>query len=292
MDIESLAILVNAVSAGSISAAARRLGLAPVVASRRLGSLETELGVRLVNRTTRSLSLTPEGEAFLPYAREILETEASGRAALAPANTGASGLLRVTAPPALGRYIVIPMLAALLAGNPQLKVELHLTDRLVDIVAEGLDLAIRIADLKESNLITRRVGSLRRVVCAAPEYLAKRGRPVTVAELAKHDCLTLLGQTHWSFSTSAGVRKARVGGPFTCNTVDGLQEACRQAMGLSMQAAWSVAADVRAGRLVELDLDAAPYAPEIAALYPHAHTVAPKLRVFIDALVEALTPHA
>jgi DNA-binding transcriptional LysR family regulator len=289
MDTQALAVLVQAVSAGSISAASRRLGLAPVVASRRLAALERELGVRLLHRTTRSLALTPEGEDFLPYAREILDREAAALAALAPGESGAAGLLRVTAPASLGREVVAPMLPALLTANPQLRVELHLTERLVDVVGEGFDLAIRIADLRESNLVARRIGTVRRLVCASPAYLARRGHPRTAAELADHDCLTLIGTTHWAFGASAGAERVRVGGRFQCDAIDGLHAACREGLGVAMLAGWSAADDLAAGRLIELPFDPPPYAPPISALYPSARMVTPKVRLFLAALTAALT---
>ncbi len=292
MDTEALAVLVNAVSAGSISAAARRLGLAPVVASRRLAALEREIGVRLLHRTTRSIALTPEGEDFLPYAQDMLDREAAAVAALTPGDAKAAGLLRVTAPAALGREIIVPMLPALLDSNPQLRVELHLTERLVDVVGEGMDVAIRIADLKESNLIARRMGEVRRLVCASPDYLARRGRPRTLADLATHECLTLTGSTHWMFAGLSGTERVKVGGRFSCSAIEGLHAACLQGLGLAMLRRWTVSRDLDAGRLVTLPLDAVPYAPPISALYPTSRLVAPKLRLFLASLAATLSAEA
>lgn len=290
MDTEALAVLVNAISGGSISEASRRLGIAPLAASRRLAALEAKLGVRLVHRTTRSIALTPEGEDFLPYAQDILDREAAAVATLNPTDAGATGLLRATAPAALGREVIVPMLPKLLAANPQLRVELHLTERFVDIVSEGLDVAIRIADLRESSLIARRMGTVRRVLCASPEYLARRGEPRLLSDLADHDCLTLVGVPHWEFASSVGKRRLRVGGRLSCSSIDGLHAACLQGLGVSMHATWSVADDLRAGRLIELTLDAPPYAPAISALYPSARLVTPKLRLFLSALALELAP--
>lgn len=289
MQTEALAVLVTAAQAGSLSAAARRLGIAPLAAARRLAGLETELGVRLMHRTTRSLALTAEGEAFLPYAQDMLDSAAAGLAAFTPGETGVAGLLRVTAPAALGRRVLAPMLPALLAANPRLRIDLQLTDRLTDIVAEGFDLAIRIADLRESTLIARRIGTLRRVLCASPAYLARRGRPAATADLAQHDCLTLTGVTHWSFEDGAAARRVRISGPLTCSTIDGLHEACVQGLGISMHASFDVAADIEAGRLAPVTLDLAPHAPPISAVYPAARTTPPKVRVFVEALSKALT---
>lgn len=289
MDTEALAVLVNAVSAGSISAASRRLHLAPVVASRRLAALERELGVRLLHRTTRSIALTPEGEDFLPYAKDILDREAAAMAALTPGDAKAAGLLRVTAPAALGREIIVPMLPALLDANPQLRIELNLTERLIDVVGEGMDLAIRIADLRESNLVARRIGTVRRLVCASPDYLERRGQPEAAADLGAHECLTLTGVTHWTFGAVAETERIRVGGRFNCSAIEGVHAACLEGLGLAMLSRWTVNDDVAAGRLVVLPLDAAPYAPPIWAVYPSARLVTPKLRLFLSSLAAALS---
>jgi len=288
VDTEALAVFVNAISAGSISAAARRLGLAPIVASRRLSTLERDVGARLLQRTTRSLSLTAEGQAFLPHAREILDREAEALTALRPGDSGASGLLRLTAPAALGREVIVPILPALFEAHPQLRVELQLTERIVDLVGEGLDLAIRIADLRDTDMVARRIGTVRRVVCASPAYLAIHGPPATRSELRGHECLALVGSPHWLFDGPTGVERARVSGRLTCDAIDGLHAACRAGAGIAMLSTWSAANDLKTGQLIELPLDAPPHAPPISALYPSARMVTPRVRVFLNALTQAL----
>lgn len=288
MDTQALAVLVNAVSAGSLSGASRRLGLTPVVASRRLAALERDLGVRLLQRTTRSLSLTVEGEALLPYAREILEREAAATAALKPAQSEASGLLRMTAPSSLCREVIAPLLPALLAAHPKLRVELHLTERMVDLVAEGIDLAVRIAGLRDAELVARRIGTARRVIVASPSYLARKGRPETRADLADHDCLHLIGAQQWLFDTPSGVDRVRVSGPLTCDAIDGLHAASREGLGITMLSSWSAAEDLASGRLIAVPLDAKPHAPPISAVYSNARMATPRVRVLLSALTTAL----
>jgi len=289
MNTEDLAVLVQAVASGGLSAASRRLGITPVVASRRLASLERALGVRLLNRTTRSIALTPEGEDFLPHAREMLEREAAAVAALHPGAAGVSGLLRATAPAALGREIIIPMLPALLDAHPNLRIELRLTERMVDLVGEGLDVAVRIADLRDSSLVARRVGKVRRVLVASPEYLARRGRPSTTADLAAHECLTLLGVRHWLFDTPSGLERVRVSGRMASDAIDGLHAACRSGLGIAMLSDWSAREDLATGRLVPVRLDVPPHAPPVSAVYPAARAVAPKVRLFLTALSRAFS---
>lgn len=288
MNTEGLAVFVGAVSSGSISAASRRLGLAPVVASRRLSALEREIGARLLQRTTRSLSLTDEGRALLPHAQEILDHEARALIALNHGQTGATGLLRLTAPAALGREVIGPLLPSLLAAHPQLRIEMHLTERMMDVVGEGLDLAIRIADLPDTDLVARRIGTVRRRVCASPEYLARRGAPLTREDLGDHECLSLVGNPYWVFDGAGGVERVRVSGRLTCDAIDGLHAGCRAGAGVAMLSTWSAAADLAAGRLVALPLDAPPHAPPVSAVYPSAKMVTAKVRVFLQALTQRL----
>ncbi|HEV2678317.1 MAG TPA: LysR family transcriptional regulator [Aliidongia sp.] len=289
MDTNAVAVLVNAASAGSLSAAARRLGITPMIATRRLAALERDLGVRLMHRTTRSVSLTPEGEAFLPFAQALVEGEAAGRANLRPAATGVSGLLRVTASAAFGRKIVAPIVPGLLRDNPDLRIDLELTDSIVDIVASGADLALRIGRLRDSSLIARRLAPNPRVLCAAPAYLAGRGAPTTIEELARHECLALTGATHWPFEIDGKERRVRITGRFTASNIEGLRSACLGGAGIGLFAAWNVQDEFRAGTLVPVPLvGAAPEEHSIWAVYPTARLVLPKLRLFVSTLETVL----
>lgn len=285
MNLADIAVFVEAVQAGSLAAAARKLDIAAMVASRRLMGLEQELAVRLVHRTTRALALTAEGEAFLPYAQALLEDAANGRAAIRPSESGASGLLRVTASVPFGRKVAMAMIPAFMADNPLVRVELTLTDAVTDIVAQGMDLAIRIAPLADSSLIAKRLADSPRRLYASPAYVATRGRPARLADLADHDCLTVAGTTHWSFDGEGRGQRRHVRGRFSTNSVEALHQACLDGMGITVLAEWNVAEDVAAGRLLRLDLaDAAPEALGIWAVYPTARQVPPKVRLFVDAL--------
>ncbi|MDR3436777.1 LysR family transcriptional regulator [Telmatospirillum sp.] len=290
MDTDAVAVLVSTAAAGSLSAAARRLGITPMVATRRLAALERDLGVRLMQRTTRSISLTPEGEAFLPFAEALIEGEEAGRAILRSATASASGLLRVSAPAAFGRKIVTPVIPELLRGNPQLRIDLELTDKVVDIVSTGADLAIRIAKLRDNSLIAHRLAANPRVLCAAPGYLAERGVPVTLDDLGRHECLALTGVTHWTFLVDGNERRARISGRFSASSIEGLLEACVGGAGIALLATWNVRDELQRGTLVTVPLGAAvPEALSIWAVYPTARLVLPKLRVFVSALEAALS---
>lgn len=285
MDVDCVAVFVEATRAGSLAGAARKLGLAPMAASRRLAALEAELGVRLVHRTTRALALTVEGEAFLPYAETMVEDAANARAAVRPSAAGAAGLLRVTASEPFGRKVVSDMLPAFLASNPDLRVDLLLTDGLVDIVAAGVDVAIRIAPLRDSTLVARRLADSPRCLYASPDYLAVSGAPHRLADLDRHQCLVLSGVTHWTFAVGDRIRRLRVSGRCSSNSMEALRETCLRGLGLALFAEWNVADDVATGRLVPLRLeDAEPEMLGIWALYPTARLVPPKARLFVESL--------
>ncbi len=289
METEDLAVFVHAAAAGSLSEAARRHSTTPAAASRRLAALEARLGARLMHRTTRSVTLTGEGEAFLPHAQAALDAAEAGRAALANGREEAAGLLRVTAPANFGRKVVAPLVPPLLAAHPRLRVELLLTDGVVDIVAEGIDLAVRIARLRDSALIARRLAESPVVLCAAPAYLARAGTPRRLADLAGHDCLALGGGGHWTFELGGRPRQVRVSGRFNSNSLEAVREACLGGAGLALFSAWDVAEELERGALVAVELDALP-PQELAiwAVYPTARLLPRKVRVFVSALQEVL----
>ena len=288
MDTECAAVLVWAAQTGSLSAASRRLGITPMVATRRLAALERDLGVRLMHRTTRSLSLTPEGEAFLPFAQAVLDSAEAGKAAVRHW-ASAAGLLRVQSPVAFGRRRILPMIPSLLRTHPDLKIELDLTDAVVDLTAVGADIAIRVARLRDNSLVARRLAPGRRVLCASPGYLAARGRPAVLDDLARHDCVLPPGVTHWTFLETGRERRVRVAGRLAVNSMDAVRDACVDGVGLALMADWNVTREIRDGRLVALSFDGIEAQPlDVWAVYPSARMVLPKLRVFVAALQSAL----
>jgi DNA-binding transcriptional LysR family regulator len=286
MDLHQVSVFVEAVRARSLAGAGRRLGIAPMLASRRLAALESELGVRLVHRTTRVLALTPEGEAFLPHAQAMLEAEAEARGSIRPSNAGASGILRVTASVPFGRRVVAPFIPSFLRRNPDVHVDLLLTDGIVDIVAQGIDLAIRIARLRDSGLIARKLAPNPLGLYAAPGYLAARAGPRRIAELAEYDCLTISGVRQWPFTDAAGRRvRQRVGGRFSASSPEALREACLGGAGIALLSSWMTAGDVTAGRLIALMLeDGAPEPLDIWAVHPTSRLMPAKTRLFIEGL--------
>jgi DNA-binding transcriptional LysR family regulator len=289
INLSNIAVLVEAVQAGSLAAAARRLRITPMLASRRLAELEEEVGARLMHRTTRALSLTAEGEAFLPHAQALLEEEALARAAVRPLSAGVTGMLRVTASVPFGRKVVSPLVPAFLRRHPGLQLDLLLSDSIVDIVAQGIDLAIRIAPLRENALVARRLAENPRGLYAAPAYAAEHGLPATPADLARHNCLSLTGMSHWALQSGGRTVRQRVSGAFTASSVEALHQACLGGLGITVLSAWDVREEAAMGHLLPIPLGG--WAPEplaIWAVYPTARLVPPKVRLFIGALEERL----
>ncbi len=271
---------------GSLSAAARSEGVTPAIIGRRLDALEARLGVRLVQRTTRRLSLTSEGLAFLEDCQRILGELASAEAAVSLGSIRASGHLKISAPAGFGRRHVAPLVGEFMEANPGLTVHLDLTDRLVDLLKEGVDCAVRIGELADSSLVSVRLGEMRRVLVASPAYLVRHGVPHSPADLAAHRCLVLGQQRGWQFrhpeTGQAAVTK--IDGPFECNDGAVLHEWALKGRGLAWRSLWEVGADLREGRLATV-LDAWQASPMgIYAIFPERRHLPLRLRLFIDLL--------
>jgi DNA-binding transcriptional LysR family regulator len=288
MDTEAVAVLVDAALAGSLAGAARRLRISPMVATRRLAALEQDLGVRLFHRTTRSMSLTPEGEAFLPYAQALVEGELAARANLRAAKEGVSGTLRVNTSTAFGRKLIAPIVPRLLKTHPSLRIDLELTDDVVDITGTGMDLAIRFTEPRENSLVARPLGISPRVLVAAPSYIEEFGRPSTAADLKHHACLSLSGMNRWPLLIDGRERQVAINVRLAA-TADALHDACVHGAGITLLSHWNVRENLLDGTLVRLELDgASPGDYTIWIVYPSAKLVLPKVRMFIAELESIL----
>lgn len=289
MDASALAVFVEAASAGSLAGAARRLRLEPLAASRALAALERQVGVRLMQRSTRSLSLTAEGEQFLPHARALLEAESAALASVNQQPDQATGLLRVTSSAAFGRKLLVPFITRFMRRHPALKVDVLMSDRVVDLIDEGLDLAIRLARLQDSSLIARRLGDSPRVLVASPDYLAGREPPRDIEDLERHDCVLATGQTHWQLRAGDRLVSQRIAGRFTANTVEGIHEACVGGLGIALLSEWEVKDAIADGTMVRVPLaHAAPEPLPIWAVYPTRQLLPAKVRLFVDELQRQL----
>lgn len=289
MLIADVRVFLAVASAGNLSSAARSLNVTPMQVSRRLAALEHELGVRLLHRTTRSVALTDEGEAFLPYAASIADTEDSALAELSPTPTRASGTLRFTAPSVFGRTVVLAVLPELLREHPELRLDMDLSDRQIDIVGQGFDLALRIAPMGDSDLVAHRLASNPRIICASPEYLARRGKPRTVAELDEHDCVLLHAVPRWPLVVDGALRRRRMNGRVNTSSVDAVRSAATQGLGLAMLTYWDVHAQLTDGTLERVELeDAGMEDLSVWAVMPTRRFVPGRVRAFLSILQKKL----
>jgi DNA-binding transcriptional LysR family regulator len=285
-----LALFVKAVDAGSLSAAARSLGLSPPSVSRHLSALEERIGTRLVIRTTRSLSLSEAGRVYYEHAKQMLaDLDAVEASLLADASVPA-GTVSVRAPTLFGRVFVLPLLARFLVDNPRVALDVTLLDRDFNLVEEGIDLAVRVGPLKDSSLIVRRLGSLLWVVSAAPVYLERRGVPGSPEDLRNHDCLVFTQPGYgWRFRKDG--RTVSLQGParMHANALDAVVEAAVAGAGLVYAPAWQVREHVAAGRLevVLRDYEVAPL--PINALLSHTRLLSRKVRVLLEFLAMELS---
>lgn len=288
MDILSLRLFVRIAALGGVTAAAQDLMLSPASASARLVKLEETIGVRLFNRTTRSVSLTTDGEAFLPYAQELLETLETGLSAVKGQGAEAEGLLRITMPGSFGRMYIIPILAEFHARHPRISLDLRLSDEVLDVVEGAYDLIIRNASLADSSLILRQLAADQRLLVASPTYLERYGTPETPEDLAEHHCVCLAEATKWKFANGQTVNVPR---SFVVNDGEALRIMLEQGLGIGIKSLWNASDSLKTGRLVEVMPDF-PLTTEAAIwlLYPSRRIMAPKVHAMIDFLIEQFQP--
>lgn len=281
---KQISAFVGVASRGSMSATARAEGVTPAIIGRRLDALEERLGVKLLLRTTRRISLTFEGAAFLEDCQRILRELADAEGAVSLGGIRPGGHLTISAPAGFGRRHVAPLLKRFVDDNPEVTVRLDLSDRLVDLVDENVDCAIRIGDLADSSLISSRLGEMQRVVVASPDYIAKFGVPPAPTSLAEHNCLSLRQQRGWTLRVEGEVRVVKVSGSFECNDGAVLHDWALAGKGLAWRSLWEVGADIAAGRLLTvLDEFSAPPVG-IHAVVPQRRHLPLRVRLFIDLL--------
>lgn len=285
---KELESFVAVATMGSLSAAARAEGIAPTMMGRRMSALEARLGIKLLTRSTRRLSLTSEGSALLEQAQRILLDLAETEARIAQGSVNPSGHLRISAPAGFGRRHVAPLLPEFLASYPHVTVSLDLSDRLVDLIEERYDCAIRIGELDDSQFIGLRLADNKRVIVASPDYLARRGRPTTPDALLEHNCLVFGNQTNqakgWLLKQNGLVRAVRVTGNMACGDGSVLHQWTLGGYGLSWRSLWEVREDLASGRLVSVLDDYAAPANGIFAMLPERKHLPLRVRLFIDML--------
>ncbi len=273
---------------GSLTAAANAEGVAPAVIGRRIDALESRLGVKLLVRTTRKITLTHEGSAFLEDCQRLLSDIANAEASVSAGGVKASGYLKITAPAGFGRRHVAPLVPKFMALHPDVNVSLNLSDRVVDIVNEGYDCAVRVGDLPDSSLVSVRLADNRRLCVATPAYLKRAGTPKHPNDLARHECLTLssdASQTRgWAFLVDGAVTHLRPSGRIDCSDGQVLHDWCTAGLGLAWRSTWEVEHEIAKGQLVSVLDDFAAPPNGIFAVFPHAKHLPLRVRLWIDFL--------
>lgn len=289
--LKQIETFVAVATKGSLTAAAQAEGVAPAVIGRRMDALEARLGVKLLLRTTRRISLTHEGSAFLEDCQRLIADFNNAEASVSAGGIKASGHLRVTAPAGFGRRHVAPLVPGFLAQHPDVSLSLNLSDRVVDLVNEGFDCAVRVGELPDSSLVSVRLADNRRLCVATPAYLQRAGTPHHPSELTRHACLTLssdASQTRgWAFVVAGAATYLRPGARLDCSDGQVLHKWCLQGLGLAWRSTWEVEHDLAAGRLVSvLDEFAAP--PNgIYAVFAQRKHLPLRLRLWIDFIKQA-----
>ncbi|MCR5884964.1 LysR substrate-binding domain-containing protein [Rhizobacter sp. J219] len=286
--LKQLESFVAVAAKGSLTAAAAAEGIAPAVVGRRIDALEERLGVKLLVRTTRRITLTHEGSAFLEDCQRLLADLANAEASVSAGGVKASGYLRITAPAGFGRRHVAPLVPGFVAQHPDVNVSLNLSDRLVDIVNEGYDCAVRVGDLPESSLVSVRLADNRRLCVASPKYLARAGTPKHPNDLAQHDCLTLstdATQTRgWAFTLDGEVNHLRLTGSLSCNDGQVLHDWCLAGLGLAWRSTWEVESHLASGDLVSVLDDYAAPPNGIYAVFAQRKHLPLRVRLWVDHL--------
>lgn len=291
--LDDLTLFLRVLELGSISAAGRSLDLSAAVASQRLKRLERDLGVRLLQRSTRKVHATPEGLVLAEHGRAAVEDLDAVIATLREAARGVTGTLRVTMPPSFGRLYISPLLPEFLTLHPNLRLSVDMSDQMLDLVGSGFDLAIRIGALADSSLIARRLADNRRVLCAAPSYLERHGVPSSPEDLSKHQCLLLVGsfdqQDVWHFQDADGRETAvKVSGRIQSNQGELLRDAALAGLGIAQHSLWHIHDDLHAGRLQVVLPHCVIPDTGIHAVMPQRRLLPPRVRAFVAFLADRL----
>ena len=290
--LKQLDSFVSVAARGSLTAAALAEGVAPAVMGRRLDGLEQRLGVKLLVRTTRRLSLTHEGSAFLEDCQRVLADLANAEASVSAGGVKASGHLRITAPAGFGRRHVAPQVPRFRELHPEVTISLNLSDRVVDLAGEGFDCAVRVGDMPDSSLVSARLADNRRLCVATPSYLRQHGTPVQPQDLSRFDCLSLSSDASQTRGWAFKVRKddasellyLKPRGPLDCSDGQVLHDWCLAGYGIAWRSTWEVEAEIAVGTLVAVLEDFAAPPNGIYAVFPHAKHLPLRVRLWIDFL--------
>lgn len=289
-DLLDLKIFARVVESGSLSAAGRELQLSPTVVSKRLTRLEEQLGARLIQRTTRQLTLTEVGEGYHERVLNVL-TALEEADSFISGSGEPRGLLRVSAPTGFGRLHIAPRLNPFLRAFPEVKLELDLSDDYVDLIAGGFDVVVRIGSLGDSSMVARKLAPNRRLLVATPDYLSEHGEPETLADLDRHQLLTTMSQPEWHLDGPEGAIVYRPASLLLTNSSEVVREGIVSGLGIGLRSTWDISEELQAGKLRPVLPDhAGSSRVAIWAIYPSRRLVPPKVRAFIDHLAEIYGP--
>ncbi|MGH8387870.1 MAG: LysR family transcriptional regulator [Pseudomonas sp.] len=287
LDLSFFYLLANK---GSLAATARELGITPPAVSKRLTALEARLGIRLVNRTTRSMSLTSEGELYFSQAARILTQINELEQLVSSSRATPKGLIRVNASLGFGRRHIGPALAAFYAQYPEVEIQLEISDHPLDLATHGFDLGIRFGTLPDAAFHARKIASNRRLLCASPLYLEKHGTPQKLAELQQHNCIFIRQNESpygvWSFTNGGHTENIKVHGALGCNDGEVALNWALEGYGILLRAEWDIARYVRSGRLRLVLEDQTPTRADVYAVYPQQLHLSARVRSLIDFLIE------
>ncbi len=292
LDLTDVALFARVCATRNLSAAGREFGLSPAASSARMAQLEKQLGARLLHRTTRQINLTQDGETFLARAMELLDSAEQAAASVGHASRAPQGLLRVAASVSFGRQHIVPALAGFLAQYPGISMDLRLSDRVIDMAANGIDVAVRIGPLKDSALVARRLAPSRLVLVASPDYLARAGWPSRPEDLARHQCLVLERPNPWQFwDGNKDVISVRVRGRLQSDNGEALRDGAIAGLGIALQSTWAVSEQLKSGALLR-PLKEFPIAIDssVSALYLNRSFLPPKSQAFIDYFAQRFGP--
>jgi len=287
----AIPVFVTVVESGGFSPAAKLLGISKSAVSKRVTQLEEQMGVKLLHRTTRKLSLTEAGEHFFQHARIAHQAAKDAQDAVAQLQGEPQGRLRINTPMSFGRLHIAPLIPEFLKRYPKISIEMVMDDKVADLIGEGFDIAIRGGDLPDSSLIARKLAPLRNVLCASPEYIEKHGRPIELSQLTDHNCLIFTYSKdikEWLFIKDGQTQSVEVTGNYNVNNSEALREALLQGVGIGRLPTFVAGPDIKSGKLVSLFEEYQMPDKTIYAVFPERQYLPSKVRAFIDFAVEYL----
>ncbi len=284
---EGVSEFVAVSETGSFTAAAKRLNISTAQVSRQVGALERRLDTKLLYRTTRKVSLTEEGNLYYRHCRQVLDGLDEAERALSSLKNTPQGLLKLTAPVAYGEKYILPIINDFMLRYPSVEIEVELTNRQINLIDAGIDLAIRIGKLADSSLMAKRISQRTNFVCASPDYLKRHGEPHTLSELIQHNCL-IGNYDYWRFIEQGKGRQIKVRGTLKCNTGYGLRDAVLKGIGIAQLPNYYISQDIETGRLVPLLTAYQEPNEGVWALYPQNRHLSPKVRLMVDFLQSQL----